>query len=653
MAENMHYHDGSPYDERMVLDQKVRLLMLEYHRERITDDSSSRSPIRTAHMPHHEEYMHTPTRGVTQERIHIETQRRSLQRVGEEGFPIDSLPVSFQSNNDHNHHFSNSPLRNAQHHQQSSLLPNYRNRLVQHEVRRLRRQARRQAGTASEPVSSPSSSASSMNNIQPSQVKLIKEDRRRNRKDVNNNCTAKKIGITDIATATSSLSSSKVFEEESSQQLREYLIRARFRIHTSRALLASHSMDSADCQVKEEKTNSVSHKHVSPSRKKTNNLLAPSTPPSKTSLLRGRYEDINLAPEQRCRKSSMVGPGFSTTRSRSFGLSDYDDLQDKWAQDTGDLPSLSTTHNPSSPSHRCANNGMTVMQDGSIRRAVVNKGRSRSMKTEPEVSPSVTRSFAFDPFPSSTSSENTLWDNDTAWTAPSYTPGSLFNLFNECQKDDDETQSHQLLEREVRDISEDDLCNKVTVNASNVVRPITKITVVTTTTTTTTNSSSSSVRSKSIKWNVLKTLSERRIPLICRQNSQDCSSSSDNEPRSLSTDQTSSRSSSSCGNPASTVNRGKVSSVRKGEESSRRHRNRSSISISGNTDHQDQDLKKSAVVTRNLVTPCSKSKTDNKEWLRSANASEGHVQPRSYYNRMEMVFYDETQEDKNDNEQQQ
>ena len=144
MAENMHYHDGSPYDERMVLDQKVRLLMLEYHRERITDDSSSRSPIRTAHMPHHEEYMHTPTRGVTQERIHIETQRRSLQRVGEEGFPIDSLPVSFQSNNDHNHHFSNSPLRNAQHQQQSSLLPNYRNRLVQHEVRRLRRQARRQ-----------------------------------------------------------------------------------------------------------------------------------------------------------------------------------------------------------------------------------------------------------------------------------------------------------------------------------------------------------------------------------------------------------------------------------------------------------------------------------------------------------------------------
>ena len=75
------------------------------------------------------------------------------------------------------------------------------------------------------------------------------------------------------------------------------------------------------------------------------------------------------------------------------------DLEDKWAKDTGDLPSLSTTHNPSSPSHHCVHNSMTVMQDGSIQR-VVNKGRWKSMKSEP-VSPSVTRSFAFDPFPES------------------------------------------------------------------------------------------------------------------------------------------------------------------------------------------------------------------------------------------------------------
>ena len=107
---------------------------------------------------------------------------------------------------------------------------------------------------------------------------------------------------------------------------------------------------------------------------------------------------------------------------------------------------------------------MTVMQDGSIQ-CVVNKGRCKSMKSEPVSSPSVTRSFAFDLFPKSASSENTLWDNDATWTATSYTPVSLFPLFNEYQKDD-ETESHQLLVllvHEVRGIFEDDLCSKVTI----------------------------------------------------------------------------------------------------------------------------------------------------------------------------------------------
>ena len=160
----------------------------------------------------------------------------------------------------------------------------------------------------------------------------------------------------------------------------------------------------------------------------------------------------------------MVDSKLSATCSRSFGLSNYNDLEDKWAQDTGDLPSLSTTHNPALLSHRCVNNGMTVMQDGSTQ-CVVNKGRCKSMKSEPVSSPSVTRSFAFDLFPKSASSENTLWDNDATWTATSYTPVSLFPLFNEYQKDD-ETESHQLLVllvHEVRGIFEDDLCSKVTI----------------------------------------------------------------------------------------------------------------------------------------------------------------------------------------------
>jgi hypothetical protein len=647
MAENyMNYHDGSPYDESILLDQKFRSLMLGCHRERMKDDVINSNSYIIQSTPKHSfrsssaEYCNTtPTREIKQEREKpIETQERNLQRR-RTGSLLDIHALSYESNDATS---SQSTIRMCEEYKQS-MLPSYRNRLVQLEVRRLQRQAQRQLGTTSESVSS---SPSSMN-IQPSQVKLIKEDRRRKHMYVNNNCAAMKVGMTDIVTATSSLSSSKeVLEEERSQQLRKCLIRARFRIHTSRALLASHSMDSTDCQLQEIRTNSVSL-NVSPSRNKPNNLSVPSTPSSKTTLLRGRYEDIT--PEQRYRKPSMVDSKFSATRPRSFGLSNYNDLEDKWAQDTGDLPSLSTRHNTSSPSHRCVNNSMTVMQDGSIRR-IVNKGRSKSMKSEP-VSPSVTRSFAFDPFPTSASSENTLWDNDVTWTAPSYTPGSLFPLFNEYQKDD-ETESYQLLVHEVRGIYEDDLCSKVTVNASNVVHPITKITVVTTNTTATTDSSSD-VRSKSIKWNVFNMLSERCIPLICKQNSQDCSSSSNNEPRSLSTDQTSSRSSSSCDNPASPVNRGRLASVRKEKESSRRHRSRSSA-ISGNTDHQDQNFKKAATtVTRNLVTSCSKSKADNEEWLRSANASEKHVQPRSCSNSMEMVFYDVKQEDKSDSEHQQ
>lgn len=114
-----------------------------------------------------------------------------------------------------------------------------RNQLIQHQVRRLRRQAQRQAGTTGESVSS----SLLLMNIQPSQVKLIKEDKRRKHMDVNNNCAARKVGMPDISIATPSLPSSKeVLEEESSQQLRECLIRARFCIHTSRALLASHSI---------------------------------------------------------------------------------------------------------------------------------------------------------------------------------------------------------------------------------------------------------------------------------------------------------------------------------------------------------------------------------------------------------------------------
>ena len=658
MAENyMNYHDGSPYDERILLDQKVRSLMLGCHEERIKDDGINNNSYSIQSTPKQNfrsssEYSNTtPTRVIKQEREKPnDTQKRNLQRR-RPGSPLDIHALSYESNDASSS--SQSPIRKAQmceDEYKQSMLPNYRNRLVQHQVRRLRRQAQRQAGTTGESVSSSSSPSSTMN-IQPSQVKLRKEDRRRKHMEVTNSCAAMKVGMTDIVTATSSLSSSKeVLEGESSQQLRECLIRARFRIHTSRALLASHSMDSADCQLQETRTNSVPL-NVSPNRNKPNNISAPSTPSSKTTLLQGRYEDINLTPEQRYRKSSMVDPKFSTTRSRSFGLSNYNDLEDKWAQNTGDLPSLSTAHTSFSPSHHCVNNSMTVMQDGSIQR-VVNKGRSKSIKSEP-VSPSVTRSFAFDPFPTSASSENTVWDNDATWTAPSYTPGSLFPLLNEYQKDD-ETESHQLLVHEVHGTFEDDLCSKVTVNASNVVHPITKITVVTTNITATTNSSSD-VRSKSIKRNVFNILSERRIPLLCKQNSQDCSSSSNNEPRSLSTDQASSRSSSSCDNPASPVNRGHVASVRKVKESSRRHRSRSSSSSSsGNTDPQDQDFRKAATtVTRNLVTSCSKSKADNKEWLRSANASERHVQPRSCSNSMEMVFYDEKQEDKTDNEQQQ
>ena len=103
------------------------------------------------------------------------------------------------------------------------------------------------------------------------------------------------------------------------------------------------------------------------------------------------------------------------------------------------------------------------------------------------------------------------------------------------------------------------------------------------------------------------------IPLICKQNSQDYSNGSNNEPRFLSTDQRSSRSSSNFDNPASPVNRGRLASVRKEKESSRRHQSRSRT-ISGNTNHQDQDFKKvTTTVTRNQVTSYSKSRADNKE----------------------------------------
>ena len=203
--------------------------------------------------------------------------------------------------------------------------------------------------------------------------------------DVNNNCAARKVGMPDISTATPSWRKLSTIARMFNKGLS---------LHSYIQSLVSKSFYSVSL-------------NVSPSRNKPNNISASSTPSSKSTLLRGTYDDINLTSEHRYRKSSMVDSKLSAICSRSFGLSNYNDLEDKWAQDTGNLPSLSTTHNPALLSHRCVNNGMTVMQDGSIQ-CVVNKGRCKSMKSEP-VSPSVTRSFAFDPFPKSASSENTLY----------------------------------------------------------------------------------------------------------------------------------------------------------------------------------------------------------------------------------------------------
>ena len=454
---------------------------------------------------------------------------------------------------------------------------NFRNRLVQHEIRRLRRKVQ---------IQDCSSFSSSMNNIRPSQVKLIQKEKKLQKSWIDSSRTRNQTRVVEKGTMSrSNVSALRTFQSDYVEE------------GTMRSLdpsLFSSVLQSS--QLKERMRSDGSFSRIFQ---------------SETKVINNWHENAELT---------------------NFLMNVDDATED-------------------STKHRSQARGLLDDDTNRIEKLLVNdEGESYPLfSTTTKISTSSVAA-AFDPFLSSTSDDFT-WDNGIPWTDDlSYTSASFPYIFDESKKNDcdhSRSDNNQIVCKSCS-ISEDDACSKETANASNTVQSMQKMVVVSPEMVA---SSISSVGSKSsaTKRLLLRILSEsRRVPRIFsktyRQSSPHDNNSMDH-PRSLSTDQTSCRSSSIFDNPNLRNSGQPWSDLSTDTKSSYRRRNLNRINRKKKIDQHDSE--KSVPMVRNLVAPCSASKAASKEWLRSANVAEMEYCERgSYHNSMEMVFFEEIHQER-------